>query len=95
MDYIHARSVSKNRLFCPLHHFVAAAVFLWLLFLLNSSRAKRRTKMAIVAAAQILPYYRRRNPTVMGKNLQKKTFVSSPWYKEEPLCHLGCFCLIF
>lgn len=51
--------------------------------------------MAIVAAAQILPYYRRRNPTVMGKNLQKKTFVSPPWYKEEPLCHLGCFCLIF
>lgn len=89
MDYIHARSVSKNRLFCPLHHFVAAAVFLWLLFLLNSSRAKRRTKMAVVAAAQILPYYRRRNPTVMGKNLQKKKFCFPPMVQRRALVSPG------
>lgn len=70
-------------------------VWLWLLFLLNSSRAKRGSKMAIHAANKILPYYRRTNPTLLGKNWQKKIlfffFFKPPRNWEDALCYLGCF----
>lgn len=49
-------------------------IWLRLLFLLNSSRAKRRSKMAIHAAAKILPYYRRTNPNWWGRTCRKKSF---------------------
>lgn len=75
--------------------FAAHCIALWLrlLFLLNSSRAKRRSKLAIHAAAKILPYYRRTNASLMGKNLQKKIlfFFFNPHGTEKMPCYLDCF----